>query len=146
MELHQTEDADLEDDEIDGMLSDWNKARHDKDGSLAFTPRQVELRIHGSVDANVAIEARNAIRTDVGGFLGIPAFLMDASLATASLTYQTANGNRSQYVDYTMPYWTEPIQQRLSLDDVVPSGQRVRFHLSDLISTTPASTGTPTED
>jgi phage portal protein BeeE len=71
---------------------------------------------------------------------------MDASLSTASLTYSTQEGQRNEFADFTLPYWLEPIQQRLSLDDVVPSGQRVRFDLTDLYTTTPSPTGTITED
>jgi hypothetical protein len=57
---------------------------------------------------------------------------MDASLSTASLTYSTQEGQRNEFADFTVPYWTEPIQHRLSLDDVLPQGQRIRFDLSDL--------------
>ncbi len=71
---------------------------------------------------------------------------MDASLSTASLTYSTQEGQRNEFADFTLPYWMEPIQQRLSLDDVVPSGIRIRFDMSDLFTTTPSPTSPPAED
>jgi phage portal protein BeeE len=100
----------------------------------------------GQAEPSLLIEGRNFLRIDIGAFLGIPASLMDASLSTASLTYSTSEGQRNEFADFTLPYWLEPIQHRLSLDDVVPTGQRVRFDLSDLLTTTPSPTGPPTED
>ena len=71
---------------------------------------------------------------------------MDASLSTASLTYSTQEGQRNEFADFTLPYWIEPIQQRLSLDDVVPAGQRVRFDLSDLYTNPPTPTSPEVAD
>ncbi len=59
---------------------------------------------------------------------------MDASLSTASLTYSTQEGQRNEFADFTLPYWMEPIQQRLSMDDVVLPGERVRFDLTELFT------------
>ena len=146
IELHATTDDPLETDEVLALVQAWADARNDVNGAIAFTPHNVTAIAHGSAEPSLLIEGRNFLRIDVGAFLGIPAALMDASLSTASLTYSTQEGQRNEFADFTLPYWLEPIQQRLSLDDVVPAGQRVRFDLSDLYTTTPSPTGATTED
>lgn len=140
IELHATTDDPLEIDEVQALVQAWADARSDVNGAIAFTPHNVQAIAHGSAEPSLLIEGRNFLRIDVGAFLGIPAALMDASLSTASLTYSTQEGQRNEFADFTLPYWLEPIQQRLSLDDVVPSGQRVRFDLTDLFTNPPTAT------
>jgi hypothetical protein len=146
IELHQTTDDPLEYDEVVSLVQAWADARADVNGAIAFTPYNIQANALGQAEPSLLIEGRNFLRIDIGAFLGIPASLMDASLSTASLTYSTSEGQRNEFADFTLPYWLEPIQHRLSLDDVVPTGQRVRFDLSDLLTTTPSPTGPPTED
>lgn len=146
IELHATNDDPLETDEVRALVQAWADARNDVNGAIAFTPYNVQAIAHGSAEPSLLIEGRNFLRIDIGAFLGIPAALMDASLSTASLTYSTQQGQRNEFADYTLPYWLEPIQQRLSLDDVVPAGERIRFDLAELFTTTPGPTGPITED
>lgn len=146
IELHATTDDPLEQNEVIAMINAWADARADVNGAIAFTPHNIEARPHGNAEPSLLIEGRNFLRIDVGAFLGIPANLMDASLSTASLTYSTAEGQRNEFADFTMPYWLEPIQQRLSLDDVVPSPVRIRFDLTELYQTNQTPTGPITED
>ncbi len=140
IELHATTDDPLETDEVQALVNAWADARSDVNGAIAFTPHNVQAIAHGSAEPSLLIEGRNFLRIDVGAFLGIPAALMDASLSTASLTYSTNESQRNEFADFTLPYWLEPIQQRLSLDDVVPSGERVRFDLTDLYNNPPTPT------
>jgi len=140
IELHATTDDPLEQDEVLNLVQAWADARSDVNGAIAFTPHNVQAIAHGSAEPSLLIEGRNFLRIDVGAFLGIPASLMDASLSTASLTYSTNESQRNEFADFTLPYWLEPIQQRLSLDDVVPSGERVRFDLTDLYNNPPTPT------
>lgn len=146
IELHATTDDPLEPDEVLALVDAWAAARGDENGAIAFTPHNIEVRAHGSTEASLLIEGRNFLRIDVGAFLGIPAALMDASLSTASLTYSTQEGQRNEFADFTLPYWVEPIQHRLSMDDVVPSGTRVRFDFGTLYAPVQEPTGAPVGD
>lgn len=146
IELHATNDDPLEQDEVVALVQAWADARNDVNGAIAFTPYNVQAIAHGSAEPSLLIEGRNFLRIDIGAFLGIPAALMDASLSTASLTYSTQQGQRNEFADYTLPYWLEPIQQRLSLDDVIPAGERIRFDLAELFTTEPGPTGPITKD
>lgn len=145
--LRQTDpNVDLEQGEAQGIVTEFNKNRRSKGGSTTFLPSGLDLEVLGQPDTDFSIQARNAMRNDIGGFLGIPASVMDASLATASLTYSTAEGNRNMFYDQAIPLYSGPIEHRLSLDDVVPRGQRIRFDMTALYAALPNPTGTPTED
>jgi len=146
IELHATTDDPLELDEVQALVQAWADARSDVNGAIAFTPHNIEARAHGNAEPSLLIEGRNFLRIDIGAFLGIPAALMDASLSTASLTYSTQEGQRNEFADFTLPYWMEPIQQRLSMDDVVLPGERVRFDLTELFTVPNSPNGPITED
>lgn len=145
VELHQVSDDELTDEEIDQLIDGYTTARQDPNGAVVYTPSQVELRVHGDPAGSQMVEARNAVRLDVANLTGLPAEALDGSLATASLTYTTQEGTRSELTD-ALRMWFEPIEARLSQDDVVPRGQRVRFDRTDLAAPTPSPTGPTVED
>jgi hypothetical protein len=141
------EGANLQQDEVDKLLADWEEKYKAGKRAIGYSPAGYSIKTHQGAlgEADLFLESRNAIRLDIAAFLNIPATMMDASLSEASLTYSTVNGNRSLYYDQ-LKFWTEPIEQRLSLDDVVPRGQRVRFNKGDMIAPVPNATDTPEED
>lgn len=145
VELHQTDPAiELDEDEIDEAIEDWEAAR--RAGGTAFTPPHIEAKIHGDVKADLYVEARNADRIDWANYLGLPAAMLDGSMATASLTYSTAEGKRSEFIDYSLAYWAVPIESRLSQDDVTDDGTFTRFDLRWLTTTTQPAQNPGIED
>ena len=108
-----------------------------------MTPSNVEVIDHGTADSALFIEGRNTSRMDIASFFNMPGAILDATTAQASLTYVTQEGTRTSLYDLTLPYWYRPIEARLSQDDVVPSGQSVRFDFSSLAPSVSAIT---TED
>lgn len=146
IELHQTNESNLLAEEAEALVSEWERKRNDENGAVAFTPYDVEVRVHGNTSADLYIEGRNATRLDVANFFNLPAALLDGSTATASLTYSTTEGKRNELYDYTVPYWAGVIEARLSQDDVVPAGQRVRFDFATLIDNPQSPTGAVVED
>lgn len=147
MELHATDSTrNLTPEEATELVGNWEGAR--KKGGTAYTPAEVELRVHGQAQTDLYVQGRNAARLDFANFLNLPASMLDGSTATASLTYVTQEGNRAEYVDISLAFWANAIEARLSMDDVVPAGQRVEFDLSWLTapSTTTPGTGPVRED
>lgn len=148
MEIHHVDDnAELKRSEALELVKAYNAARRDPEGATVFTPAHVELKAHGAnADSGALVEARNAARLDVANHSGIPASLLEGSSAGASLTYVTTEGKRSEFLEYGVMPWIETMQTRLSLDDVLPRGQRARFDLSELLATTPSATGAEVQD
>lgn len=144
VELHQTDDIVLRDDEIDDLIATWEGARA-SGGATGYTPNNVQLITHGDTPTDLYVEGRNAQRIDVANFLNLPVALLDGSPATASLTYSTNEGARSELVDLSLSYWSAPIAARLSMDDVTPRTQRIDFDIQ-WTSTPATSVNPPTED
>jgi hypothetical protein len=145
VELHQTTDEPLEADEIRGLLDEWEAARA-AGNATGYTPHNLDVRVHGETSSDLYINGRNASRLDMANFLQVPANLLEGSTSTASLTYSTQEGARNELIDYSLSYWAAPIEARLSLDDVVPAGQRVAFDLTWFTGTATPSTAPASED
>lgn len=144
-ELHVTDDTGPEQEELQELVDSWAAARTKPTGAIGATPANVELRVHGAIDADFMLEARNSIRTDIGSFLNIRAAMLDGTIGVDSLTYSTKEGERNSFYEFDLPFWTQAIEDRLSLDDVVPRGTRIRFDKYHAYNA-PAATGPKTED
>lgn len=141
MELHDLSEEGMDQKEAEAYVKDIIKARQNPDGAVIYTPSTIELKTHGEKAADLFVSGRNQSRLDIAGVLGLPASQIDASQAQASLTYATQQSEQAALTD-RLSAWTEPIEARLSLDDVVPRGQHVAFEFS----TSTLSTGTPKDD
>ena len=137
-ELHLTEDIPLDDAEVTATRDAWVNARRSSTGSVAVTPNNIDVIDHGGdADAQLYVEGRNSSRLDIAAFFNLPGAILDASTATASLTYVTQEGTRTSVYDLSLPYWVRPIESRLSQDDIVANGQSVRFDFTSLAPTAP---------
>lgn len=127
IDLHETVQSGLLAEEAQEVVDAWAAARASENGGIAYTPYSIEARALGQYSPDMFIEARNSARLDIAAFLQIPGSLLDASTATASLTYVTQEGQSSSLDTLTVPFWARAIEDRLGQDDVVPMGQAVRF-------------------
>lgn len=134
LELHQTNDAPMTDDDISQLVSAWAAARRGTNGGVAYTNSGIEVKEHGAASEHLLIEGRNAAAVDVARAAGIPASLIDATGPSASLNYETASGRNVEFVDYGLAPYLSAISARLGMDDMVPRGVRIQFDLSDFTS------------
>ena len=146
LELHYTGDKDLTPAEIDEHRQRWAEARRGLFGGVAWTNKVLEVKEHGSHEAQLLIEGRNADAVDVSRMVSSPASMADATNAGASLTYETTDGRNGEFLDYGVGLYMDAIAARLSMDDVVPRGQRIAFDTTDLRALNPNPTGAPTND
>jgi hypothetical protein len=146
LELHYTGDTPLTDPEIDSLISRWAAARRGENGGVAYTNKALELNEHGSHEAHLLIEGRNADAVDVSRLVSSPAAMADATSAGASLTYETTEGRNGQFIDHGVGLYMDAIAARLSMDDVVSRGQRTTFDTSELRAKSPTPTGAITND
>lgn len=138
-------DDQLTQDEIDGYVKAWSEARRKPGGAVGATPPSIEIKVHGEVPVDLFEAGRNAIRTDIGSFTNVRASMLDGTTGIDSLTYTTKDGERNAFYDIDLPFWTDYIEARLSMDDVVPRGTSIAFDKGTQ-QTTPPPTGTPRED
>lgn len=114
----------------------WSAARKSPDGAVGFLPSSLSMEVYGETEADLFVEGRNNIRLDVANLLNLPASVLDGSTATASLTYQTAQGEFSQLASW-LEFYMAPVEARLSMDDITPRGQVIRFNRGDLTKNQP---------
>jgi hypothetical protein len=138
--LHEVERNGVEDDEAQTLVDTYAAARRAPGGAVAFLPAQLNLETYGEVAADLFIGGRNAVRLDVANLLNLPASVLDGSQAGASLTYVTQEGDRQELIDW-LEYYLAPIEARLSMDDVTPRGQVIRFDRSSLTASPNSSHG-----
>ncbi|NYD65990.1 phage portal protein [Agromyces atrinae] len=144
-ELRIVDDTNLEQDEVDELRKKLDQKTAAGESVNMVTPAGVEFNAHGEVDPALYVEGRNAIRTDIGSFANVSVAMLDGTIGVDSLTYSTKEGEKNKFYEFDLPFWTDPIQAALSVDKVVPRGQRVRFDMY-AAHNMPVPTGVPTED
>lgn len=122
----------LKQDEVDELLTRWSSARakHNTgylNGSLdyqpvAFNAQQLQLT-----------EARQHMALELARLMGLDAGAVNAPTATGSVTYENGVAERRARVDQSFRQYMAPIADRLSLPDVTPRGQTVRWDTSDYL-------------
>lgn len=143
--LEEKEDHGMTQAEASEYVTAVAQARRNPDGAVMFSPYKLNVRVEGQTATDLMIEARNAVKLDVANFLNIPTAQLDAALPKASLNYET-QVTREESFSKRLPYWTNPIEARLSMDDVCPRGQRIAFDMSDLTTAPGGATGAYLED
>lgn len=142
--LHQTTDITLTSTERAEIVGETRRALADNQGIL-FTNSALELTQYPMDSAALLTGGRNASAVDVARHANIPAAMIDATAEGASLTYETTEGRNGQFVDYSLSAYMDAVTAALSMDGVVPVGQRIAFDTSTLTTLTP-TTGVPTQD
>jgi hypothetical protein len=137
-ELHNTGEQQLDDTAIANLTRAWTEARNAENGGVAYTPQTIEVRNHGTHEGQLLIAGRNADAVDMSRLVSSPASMTDATNAGASLTYETTTGRNGEFIDYSLALYIGALDARLSMDDVIPAGQRIETDASSLQAPTQA--------
>lgn len=146
IDLHQTGGQPLTKEQRDDLTAQWAAARSKRRGGVAYTSEHIEAKPLDGGDSNLMIEARNAASLDLARLIGVSAGLIDATVPKASLNYETKEGRNEEFIDRDLYLYMIPIAARLSLDDIVPHGQRAAFDVTDYTAVTRSPTGPIRED
>ena len=132
VELHNTTDVDLDDDEIGKLIGRARQALADNNGIL-YTSRGLEARVHPVTAEQLLIAGRESIGTQIAQLAGVPAAAIDAGGGSAgsSITYANLNTRFRELLAFGLGYYMAAISGRLSQDDVTPRGTRVVFSVED---------------
>jgi hypothetical protein len=145
LELHYTGDTPMSAEDRAAIIQGWVDARRGQNGGVAWTNKWLEVKEHGSHEAHLLIEGRNADAVDAARMMSNPASMADASSGD-SLTYENKEGRQGQLLDYGVSLYLDSIAARLSMDDVVPETERMAFDTSAVRAITEPSTGPSYED
>ena len=125
VELHQTSDDVLTDDEIDGLVGDAQEAVDTR--GVLFTNNAIELKTHEAKAENLLISGRNAAAVDIARMVGLPAPIIDAITPGSSGTYDNLQAKIREARDIGLDAYASAITARLSLDDLLPHGTWCAF-------------------
>lgn len=128
--LHQTGGDPLTDAQIDNMIARWNDARRKRGGGVAFTNQTVEAIAMGQQPEQLLISGRDQAALNIARMSNLPAWAMDVSQKGSSLTYSNVPSRSRELIDYTLSPYMSAFCERLSMPDVLPEGQTIRFDTS----------------
>jgi hypothetical protein len=137
--------ANVSEAELKVLVDTWAAARTKPNGAIGALPEGVTIEVFGELKPELFVEGRNSIRTDVGSFVNVRVAMLDGTSGIDSLTYTTKDGERNSFYEFDVPFYTDPIAARMSLDDIVPRGTRIRFDMYEAFNL-PAATGPRVED
>ena len=119
----------IEEGEVEEIARKWGEARRSRNGAAAVSPHWLDVKPVGDGKMDMLIEARNAVRLDVANYLNINAAMLDGNSGTSD-TYSNTLQNANEFLTLSLRMFLEPIEQRLSQDDVTPEGTVLKFDTS----------------
>ena len=143
--LHQTTDVTLTKDERAEIVAETRRALADNNGIL-FTNAALETTEYRMDSAELLVGGRQASALDIARHMNIPGAMIDAEPTGSSLDYSNPISRNQQWLDYGLSSYMDPISAALSMDTVLPAGQRTAFETSSLTTTLAPTTGVPTPD
>lgn len=143
VELHQTNDAPMTQGQIDALIGSWAKARRGENGGVAYTNSAIEAKMHGAIEAQLLVDGRNQAAVDVARLAGIPASSIDAGIPGTAITYANLTDRVTDLVNMGLQNYAVSVTGRLSLDDIVPHGVKVKLDYSELFPATPSTQPAP---
>lgn len=121
--------ADLPDDKVQGLLNTWKSARQNRATAYltqtldyvatAFSPKDMTYN-----------ESAQMLATQIARAMNVPTDMIDAEQMKSN-TYQNVLDARKDFLTYTLYPYIEVIQSRLSMEDLTPRTQQVRFAIDD---------------
>lgn len=127
--------VDLPAEQVTNMLSAWKKARQER--STAYLSGQLDIQTLGFDATQMQLaENRLGMASEIARMVNIPAWYLNAE--AASMTYTNVTSERRSLIDFSIkPTLLLPIEQRLSMPDITPITQEVRFDLDEYLRGNP---------
>lgn len=121
--------ADLPDQSIQGLLNTWKNARQTR--STAYLTSTLEyVPTSYSPQEMTYNDSSEQMAAQISRLLNVPAQMINAEHNRSS-TYQNVLDARKEFLAYTLAPYINCIEDRLSLDDLTPRGQVVRFAVDE---------------
>ncbi len=124
------EGMNLPSDQVSAVMDTFRRARRER--STAYIEGPIKLEVVGMDSAQMQlVEARQHLSSEIARLMGIPAWYLNAE--SSSATYSNVVSERRSLVDFGLRNYLTVIEDRLSMDDVTPRNQIVRFDLDDFL-------------
>ena len=126
--------VDLPAEQVSSLLASWAAARQKR--STAYLSGPLDVTTFG-YDAQQMELSQSRLNTaaEIARMCNIPAWYLNAE--TASATYSNVSQERRSLVDFSLRPYMSCVEERLSMNDLTPRGQTVRFDLDDYLRGNP---------
>lgn len=112
------------------LLATFKEAR--RTSATAYVEGQLTLDSVGFDSAQMQlVEARQHSANEIARLMGIPAWYLNAE--SASATYSNVTAERRSLVDFGLRPLLYAVEERLSMNDITPNGNKVRLDLDDFL-------------
>lgn len=125
IELHQKSGEQLNQEEVKQLTEAWLQAR--RSNGVAYSSENIDVKTHGQHAEQLLIDARTANAKELAGHMNLPAWAVDAPTSGSSITYANVPSRTREIIDYTLTPYLNAIAARLSMNDILPGGQRFVF-------------------
>ena len=121
--------ADLPDDKVQGLLNTWKNARQNR--ATAYLTQTLDYVTTSFSPKDMTYnESAQYLATQLARAMNVPTDMVDAEQLKSN-TYQNVLDARKDFLTYTLYPYIEVIQSRLSMEDLTPRTQQVRFAIDD---------------
>lgn len=124
--------------------------RKAENGAVSLRPEYAKPNYSGAIQTELFESARNGVRLDIANHAGIPASLLEGSRqgGGTDIKYSGVNNgaDRNELWDFGLDKYASAIDDRLSLDDVCPSGESIRVDASRYLTAPMPTTPQTSED
>lgn len=126
--IKETQEARATTEEIDDLMDSFAELRRNTNGGNGYVPFGFDVVPYSSSDdsGQLLIAARMAARTDLANHLNLSSAMVDGLVGNSDV-YSNALQSKSELLELSLKLFTEPIANRLSQPDVVPTGVTVSF-------------------
>jgi HK97 family phage portal protein len=126
--------VDLPAEQVSSLLASWAAARQKR--STAYLSGPLDVTTFG-YDAQQMELSQSRLNTasEIARMCNIPAWYLNAE--SASATYSNVSAERRSLVDFSLRPYMSCVEERLSMNDLTPRGQTVRFDLDDYLRGNP---------
>jgi HK97 family phage portal protein len=121
--------SDIPEEEVQGILNSWKNARNSR-GTAYLTQTLDYQAVSFSPKEMMYTEAKQYFATELSRVCNVPAWMIDAEVMR-SMTYQNIIDARKDFMAYSLAPFISAIEARLSMDDLTPRTQEVRFAVDD---------------
>ena len=121
--------ADLPDEQVSGIMNAWKLARQNRATAYLTSTLDYQITQFNPKDMGYN-EAKQFYALELARACNVPADMVDAQILR-SQTYQNILDRRKEFFAYTLQPFVTAIEDRLSMDDLTPRGQVVRFAVDE---------------
>jgi HK97 family phage portal protein len=116
--------------QVSSLLANWKAARSQR--STAYLSGNLEVESFGFDATQMELSAnRMNTATEIARLMNIPAWYLNAE--STSSTYSNTLQERRSLIDLSLMPFLIAVEQRLSMDDITPSTQKVRFEIEEYL-------------